>query len=838
MEDIQQKAQQAKQRAVEKLNSIKTQRLRAHEQQLKAANQQLRAREQQLEAANQQLQAHEQQLKAANQQLQAHEQQLQAANEQLKAREQQLIRVNQQLRAHEQQLKAANQLLRAREQQLQAANQQLLAHEQQLKAANQQLRANEQQLKAANQQLEASNQQLRATEKQLREEKERSRKYFDVAGTIMIVINPEQKVILVNKRGCEILGYRDDEILGRNWFDTFLPGRVREKTRVTFEQLISGEAGLMEYNENLVLTKSGQERIIDWHNVAVTDSQGNIVEVLASGMDITERKRVEEALAHSEAVYRRAIENAQGVPYQLSFSDGKYVFMGSGVEKLVGIVAEELTLERLKKISKETIIPDLCGYENLEAYCRAFETGQMDHFQADVCVYTPQGQIKWFHDCSLAIRDEKTGQATGCIGIMQDITERKRAEKQLQKAKEEAESANKAKSQFLANMSHEIRTPMNAIIGMSKTLREYSADNLSDKQLEGLEIIYRSGQRLLLLINDILDLSKIEAGKMELSLKAFSLDALIATIRSMVRTLCGDNDEIEFLVRKSDSVPRTIISDAQKLHEIFTNIISNAVKFTDKGEIVLKIDVEQNRLCFKVSDTGIGISKENIEHIFDEFTQVDSSTTRKYPGTGLGLSICKKMVELLGGEIKAESELGKGTTIMFYIPLKSEQILPDDHVTEPLEYETRKSESARSRSESGLDSRTPENSAKILIAEDDKFGRAAIKMMLEHKYHLIFAEDGKEAAEKYFTVSPDVVLMDIMMPVMDGYQAFDEIIKNRSKQTVPIIALTAKAMIDDREDLLAYGFTDYISKPINDESLIKIIEKHIAKQKPDKSKPN
>jgi len=817
MEDIQQKAQQAKQRAVEKLNSIKTQRLQAHEQQLKAANQQLQAREQQLEAANQQLQAHEQQLKAANQQLQAHEQQLQAANEQLKAREQQLISANQQLRAHEQQLKAANQQMQAREQQLQAANQQL--------------RASEQQLKAANQQLIASNKQLRAVEKQIREEQERRQKYFNLAGTIMIVINPDQKVDLINQKGCEILDYKEEEIVGNNWFDCFLPERVREKTRLTFDRLLAGTADLMEYNVNPVLTKNGEERIIEWHNASITDSQGNIIEVLASGIDVTERKRAQEALACSEAIYRKTIENAQGVPYQLNFADNKYAFMGTGVEELVGIAAEDLTLDKLKALSEGLVIHDLCGYETEQAYCEAFETGKLDRFKADVRFHTPQGEVKWFSDCSLLVRNEKTGEVTGCIGILQDITERKRVEKLLQKAKEEAESANRAKSQFLANMSHEIRTPMNAIIGMSKTLREYSANNLSDKQLEGLEIIYRSGQRLLLLINDILDLSKIEAGKMEVSLRAFSLDALIATIRSMVKTLCGDNNEIEFLVQKSDSVPGTIISDAQKLHDIFTNIISNAVKFTDKGEIVLKIDVEQNRLCFKVSDTGIGISKDDVEHIFEEFTQVDSSTTRKYQGTGLGLAICKKMVELLGGEIKAESELGKGTTIMFYIPLKSEQILPDDYVTEPLEYEARKSELVRRHYESGFDSRTPENPAKILIAEDDKFGRAAIEMMLEHKYHLIFAEDGKEAVEKYFTVSPDVVLMDIMMPVMDGYQAFDEIIKNRSKQTVPIIALTAKAMIDDREELLAYGFTDYISKPINDESLIKIIEKHLAKQK-------
>jgi len=412
--------------------------------------------------------------------------------------------------------------------------------------------------------------------------------------------------------------------------------------------------------------------------------------------------------------------------------------------------------------------------------------------------------------------------------LLGNIADHNRAEKELKEAKETAESANQAKSQFLANMSHEIRTPMNAIMGISQTLSKYNTDNLTEKQLEGFIRIYQGGQRLLDLINDILDLSKVEAGKMEAKSEPFNLDELVATIRSIGMTLTKDKD-IDFLVQKDPSVPEIVTSDMQKLHQVLLNIVRNAAKFTDHGQIILKMYIKEQRLYFEITDTGIGISESDIEHIFDEFIQVDSSTTKKYQGTGLGLAICKKMLELLGGEIKANGQLGEGTTITFFIPLKTvdgssvsdrQQLFGKDSAIEQI-------------STNKVSTKNESNLPKVLVAEDDESNRATIRMILEHKYQLIFAEDGKEAVEKYFSTSPDIVLMDIMMPVMDGYHAFTKITRNSTGSVAPIIALTAKAMKNDRDDLLSFGFTDYVSKPIDDELLCEIIEKYLVKQPSD-----
>ncbi|MBA7636535.1 hypothetical protein ES703_44155 [subsurface metagenome] len=250
-------------------------------------------------------------------------------------------------------LKKTREALKAANQQLEATNQQLRAGEQQLKAANQQLRAGEQQLRAANQQLGASNQQLRASEKQLREEREKEQKYLDVAGTMMVVIDPEQKVTLINKKGCEILGYEEEEILGRNWFDSFLSESVRKEAKAVFQQLMAGEIGPVEYNESLVLTKGGQERIIAWHNAVLTDENGNIVDVLISGADITERRKAEQALRAANQQLRASEQQLKATNQQLHASEQQLLDYQAQLKSL----ASQLTL--VKESERRRIATEL-----------------------------------------------------------------------------------------------------------------------------------------------------------------------------------------------------------------------------------------------------------------------------------------------------------------------------------------------------------------------------------------------------------------------------------------------------------------------------------------------
>ncbi len=384
--------------------------------------------------------------------------------------------------------------------------------------------------------------------------------------------------------------------------------------------------------------------------------------------------------------------------------------------------------------------------------------------------------------------------------LKQLLAEKETTAAELLKAKEKAEYATYSKSIFLANMSHEIRTPLNGIIGMSEIL---SKTELTDKQSEFLSSIKLSGEDLLIIINDILDFSKIEAGQLQIENISFSIHEQTTNVFKVLQLKADEkNINLEFIIDKN--VPEFIFSDPLRIKQILINLINNAIKFTEKGDVKLKVSVligldNQLFLKFQIIDTGIGISKENIKKMFQEFTQADSSTTRKHGGTGLGLTISKKLTELMGGEVGLTSEVGVGSTFSFTIKTSVGKKPKED---------------LKTKSKLTL----PKN-LKILLVEDNLINQKVSSIMIKQiGFPCDIAANGEVAVLMHKENKYDIIFMDILMPVMDGMEATQQIrkwdLKNNISENTTIIALTANAFKDDIEKYLNHGMDHYLSKPL------------------------
>ncbi|MBD2681297.1 MULTISPECIES: ATP-binding protein [Nostoc] len=417
------------------------------------------------------------------------------------------------------------------------------------------------------------------------------------------------------------------------------------------------------------------------------------------------------------------------------------------------------------------------------------------------------------------------GSITDFVALTLEVCERQRAEVALRQAKEAAEVANLAKSTFLANMSHELRTPLNSILGITEALQDEVCGPVTEEQHKSLTTLENSGKHLLALINDILDLAKIESGKMELELSPTSVKGLCESSLTFVKQQAFKKN-IRLNSQIADNIGKIQV-DERRIRQLLINLLSNAVKFTpDGGEVRLEVATQidpitnkVNTIQFSVIDTGIGITQENLSNLFQPFVQVENSYTRRYAGTGLGLSLVKRIAELHGGSIAVESEVNKGSRFTVSLPWKE----PEKQTSEVVE-------ETEIQSREIVESRNISSRPLILLAEDNEANVLTITQYLEaYGYEIVLANNGQEAIEIAKTQHPKLILMDVQMPEMDGLEATRQIRADLDIAHIPIIALTSFAMRSDKEQIMAVGVDSYMAKPVSLKELVAEIEKYVLK---------
>jgi len=600
------------------------------------------------------------------------------------------------------------------------------------------------------------------------------------------------------------IGKSENELIKGGWLKYVHPD---DRNKLSFEAVqIRNKQGL-NISELRLKHVSGEYR---WVNIIIKpfyDMSGKQDGYIGIGLDINDKKLTETLLYESEMRYRHLFMNLQsGFAYhkvlrnsQGQVTDFEFIIANEAYKKMFGIEVEDIKGIHFKEVFKDTIVFDIDG----DLFRRVLDEG--DKVSIDEVYSEPYG--KWY---SVGLYSP---QRDHFAIVVTDIDEKKRAEIELKRAKEDAENANRAKSEFLANMSHEIRTPINGIVGMiDLTL----LTDLNSEQRDNLKTAKSCANSLLKIINDILDFSKMEAGKLFIDSVDFDIKKLVEETFRQHSTL-AENKGLEFNYTFYSGIPQFVTGDPNRLQQILNNLINNAIKFTEQGEV--NIVVRKNKaekdfieLKFSVTDTGIGISDEEKSRLFKTFSQVDSSITRKYGGSGLGLAISKQLVEMMGGQMWIDSQKGKGSTFHFTVRLK-----PGNPLSETMESLPKLTAAA--------------SKLKILLAEDDEVNQVVITRMLKERGHNVdIAETGLRALELYNKNIYDVILMDIHMPEMDGIEAAKVIRgKENGLKHTPIIALTAHALKGDRERFLELGMDEYISKPVKMEEMYHIIETTAAK---------
>ncbi len=620
----------------------------------------------------------------------------------------------------------------------------------------------------------------------------------------------------------QIFGYKKDEVIGNNV--TLLMGSPEADNHDGFLKRFRDGKGHNRVGESVEVVGRRKDGASVYLDLGINEVRTEGSHFLTGTFrDITEMKMAADDLANAHLQLKSVFNSATQIGIIATDLEGKITIFNPGAERMLGYSSEEIigqvsdifhleseVKQRATELSKELGRP-ITGFDTYVALAKlgGFAEKEWTYVRKDGSQLTVDSAVT-------ATRDTK-GEITGFLGIALDITQRKHGEEALRLAKSVAEEANQTKSEFLTNMSHELRTPLNSVIGFSNIILRNTNSKLDEKEITYLERIQANGKHLLELINDILDLSKVEAGSMELEIVSLNVGDLIEDLIGQVESQVAQKP-----VTLVKELPKKIVdvqTDPGKLKQILLNLVSNAIKFTEEGDVTVKVetDLKTNRpIAISVSDTGIGIPEKRISHIFDEFEQVDSSTQRKYGGTGLGLAISKALCELMGYDLEVESEVDRGSTFKIDIPLKD----PVAQVDESVRKNTRTSGRV-----SGAISDGSFKGKRILLVDDDPDSLTLLSHYLKNTgCELETAISTADAMKAVGQQKPDLITLDLRMPDEAGDVFLAALRENDEFADIPVVVVSIVAR-ENRGKLP--GATDFVQKPVNQHDLIWAIRRNI-----------
>ncbi len=637
----------------------------------------------------------------------------------------------------------------------------------------------------------------------LEESRNKYRKLFNYANDAMFVISLDYGSASygyfsdVNNVACKRLGYTREELLQKTPFDISLGKNFTLNSQLAMQLHQEGSATfqttyIKKDGSHLPVEVSALRLIIDGEDL-----------YMAIARDITDRKCAEEALKKSEHLYRLLADNVHDVIWTTN-EELSPQHVSPSFCHLTGFPQENA----ITTIQQEIIYASPFTGEDFRSLILTKEKSL--HWESEI--KTAHGEVLWVESIASPL-PESANHFTGVIGVTRDISSRKKIMLELEAAKEQAFAANKAKSEFLANMSHEVRTPMNGVLGMLQLL---TMTTLDDEQLEYVATAMASGESLLTIINDILDYAKIEAGKLQMTPEEFQIREIVKPLMTSFKTAIN-HEKVSLLCSVAPDVPEILIADHVRIRQILYNLVGNAVKFTEQGEIRIDIRTQETigdnrvQLVCAIADTGIGVPADIGEELFEPFTQIESSRQKKVKGTGLGLSIVRQLVTRMEGTVQLQRNAAQGTTVTFTLVVgKGGSCLTPEPVHLPTPILT-----------------SPSRRLATLVVEDEQINQQILQAILTKLGHrATLAGDGQSALELLKTHHFDIILMDVQMPGLDGIET-TRIIRGaesyRHVRNIPIIALTAYAMAGDKDKCLQAGMSSYLAKPVD----IKALEKRL-----------